>query len=30
VEPCPECGAEEGDEHASWCRYEEDEDAGEE
>jgi hypothetical protein len=30
TEPCPECGAEPGDEHASWCRatevdpYEED------
>ncbi|MGH9182938.1 MAG: hypothetical protein ACRDZ9_03840 [Acidimicrobiales bacterium] len=23
VEPCPECGAEPGDEHASWCLHEE-------
>ena len=23
VEPCPECGAVPGDEHASWCLYEE-------
>jgi len=23
VEPCPECGAIPGDEHASWCLYEE-------
>ena len=23
VEPCPECGAMPGDEHASWCLYEE-------
>jgi hypothetical protein len=23
VEPCPECGAAPGDEHASWCLYEE-------
>jgi hypothetical protein len=22
-EPCPECGAEPGDEHASWCLHEE-------
>jgi hypothetical protein len=22
-EPCPECGAEPGDEHSSWCMYEE-------
>jgi hypothetical protein len=29
VEPCPECGAMPGDEHASWCLYEEaDEDDG--
>jgi len=21
-EPCPECGAEPDDEHASWCMYE--------
>jgi len=26
VEPCPECGAIPGDEHASWCLYEEAED----
>ena len=26
VEPCPECGAMPGDEHASWCLYEEAED----
>jgi hypothetical protein len=26
VEPCPECGAAPGDEHASWCLYEETED----
>lgn len=30
VEPCPECGAEPGDEHASWCRYEEEGDGAEE
>lgn len=24
VEPCPECGAVPGDEHASWCLYEAD------
>jgi len=29
VEPCPECGAVPGDEHASWCLYEEAEDDGE-
>jgi len=30
VEPCPECGAVPGDEHASWCLYEEaEEDDGE-
>jgi len=23
VEPCPECGTMPGDEHASWCLYEE-------
>lgn len=23
VEPCPECGAAPGAEHASWCLYEE-------
>ena len=29
VEPCPECGAAPGAEHASWCLYEEpDEEAG--
>jgi len=22
AEPCPECGAEPDDEHASWCLYE--------
>ncbi len=28
-EPCPECGAVPGDEHASWCLYEEaDDDEG--
>jgi hypothetical protein len=21
AEPCPECGAEPGDEHASWCMF---------
>ncbi|HKH04378.1 MAG TPA: hypothetical protein VKA65_04390 [Acidimicrobiales bacterium] len=21
AEPCPECGAEPGDEHASWCMH---------
>jgi hypothetical protein len=26
VEPCPECGAVPGDEHASWCLYEETDD----
>ena len=26
AEPCPECGAEPGDEHASWCLHEEAED----
>ena len=32
VEPCPECGAAPGDEHASWCLYEEadDDDGGDE
>ena len=24
LEPCPECGADPEDEHASWCRYTED------
>ena len=28
IEPCPECGAVPGDEHASWCLYEEAEDDG--
>ena len=28
VEPCPECGAMPGDEHASWCLYEEADDDG--
>jgi hypothetical protein len=23
-EPCPECGAEAGDEHASWCMFDAD------
>ena len=27
VEPCPECGAEPGDEHASWCLAEQDEES---
>jgi hypothetical protein len=27
VESCPECGAEPGDDHASWCLATEDEDA---
>jgi hypothetical protein len=26
AEPCPECGAEPGDEHASWCLFEADDD----
>jgi hypothetical protein len=26
VEPCPECGAAPGGEHASWCLHEEDDD----
>jgi len=26
IEPCPECGAMPGAEHASWCLYEEAED----
>ena len=30
VEPCAECGAEPGDEHASWCLAMEDEDDTEE
>jgi hypothetical protein len=30
VEPCPECGAVPGDEHASWCLYEEAEEDEEE
>ena len=25
VEPCPECGADPEDEHASWCLYESEE-----
>ncbi|HEX7167802.1 MAG TPA: hypothetical protein VF230_12545 [Acidimicrobiales bacterium] len=25
IEPCPECGADPGAEHASWCLAEEDE-----
>jgi len=25
-EPCPECGSEPGDDHASWCVYEQDPD----
>ena len=25
IEPCPECGAEPGADHASWCLAEEDE-----
>jgi hypothetical protein len=28
-EPCPECGAEPGDEHATWCLHEELEDGDE-
>ena len=27
VEPCPECGADPEDEHASWCHAGEDDDA---
>lgn len=27
VEPCPECGALPDDDHASWCLFEEDEEA---
>lgn len=30
IEPCPECGAAPGDDHASWCLYEEAEDDDEE
>jgi len=26
AEPCPECHAEPGDEHASWCLYEDEDD----
>ncbi len=26
AEPCPECGADPEDDHASWCLYEEEED----
>ena len=29
VEPCPECGAAPGDDHAGWCLFEEDEGAEE-
>ena len=29
AEPCPECGAEPGAEHASWCLYEDDEEEDE-
>jgi len=29
VEPCPECGAEPDEEHASWCLAAEDEDEDE-
>jgi hypothetical protein len=25
-EPCPECGSEPGDEHASWCMHDADDD----
>ncbi|MDQ2825839.1 MAG: hypothetical protein M3Y04_02545 [Actinomycetota bacterium] len=28
VEPCPECGAMPGDEHASWCLHDEIDDDG--
>ncbi len=28
LEPCPECGAEPGHDHASWCLREESEDDG--
>ena len=28
AEPCPECGADPEDDHASWCLFEEDEDDG--
>jgi hypothetical protein len=27
AEPCPECGAEPGTDHASWCLAEEDDDS---
>ncbi len=30
TEPCPECGADPEDDHASWCRFEEDEEEEEE
>ena len=30
AEPCAECGAEPGDEHASWCLATEEDDAGDE
>ena len=29
VEPCPECGALPGDDHASWCLHDEVDDIGE-
>lgn len=29
VEPCAECGADPGDDHASWCLAAEDEETGE-
>ena len=29
VEPCPECGADPDDDHASWCLFEEDDEADE-
>jgi hypothetical protein len=30
TEPCPECSAAPGDDHASWCLYTEDDDTPEE
>lgn len=27
TEPCPECGSEPGDEHATWCMFEQDDEA---
>jgi hypothetical protein len=30
LEPCPECGADPEDDHASWCLYESTEDEDEE